>query len=138
MGKSRLLEEADAYKGKVVAQAEGDASRFRQIYTEYAKAPEVTRQRMYLDTMQQILASSSKVVIDSKGSGNLLYLPLDKLIATTAPQAPGAAQEAAVQQARPQAPTPAADNSPAPPRPDALSGESRTREAMRNRERGDR
>ncbi|HMV62059.1 MAG TPA: FtsH protease activity modulator HflK [Rhodocyclaceae bacterium] len=137
---SRLLEEADAYKGRVVAQAEGDASRFRQIYTEYAKAPEVTRQRMYLETMQQIMSNSSKVVIDSKGSGNLLYLPLDKLIAATAAQASGAATPEAAAQTRPQVPAAAvaADNSPAPPRPDALSGESRTREAMRNRERGDR
>ena len=137
---SRLLEEADAYKGRMVAQAEGDASRFRQIYTEYAKAPEVTRQRMYLETMQQIMSNSSKVVIDSKGSGNLLYLPLDKLIAATAAQASGAVTPEAAAQTRPQVPAAAvaADNSPAPPRPDALSGESRTREAMRNRERGDR
>ena len=64
--------------------AEGDASRFRQIYTEYAKAPEVTRQRMYLDTMQQIYANTSKVLVDAKGQGNLLYLPLDKLMQATA------------------------------------------------------
>src|SRR5574343_1182139 len=81
---SRLLEEASAYKSRVVAQAEGDAARFKQVYVEYAKAPEVTRQRIYLDTMQQIFANTSKVVTDTKGSGNLLYLPLDKLVQMSA------------------------------------------------------
>jgi len=83
---ARLLEEAEGYKRRVIATAEGDASRFRQIVTEYAKAPEVTRSRMYLDTMQQVYANTSKILIDSKGQGNLLYLPLDKLM-----QAAGAA-----------------------------------------------
>ena len=132
---SRLFEEADAYKGRVVAQAEGDASRFRQIYTEYAKAPEVTRQRMYLDTMQQIYSSTSKVLVDSRGSGNLLYLPLDKILQATAPTVQGATAEPAPAV---RAPTPVAENVPTPPRADALSGETRTRESMRNRERGER
>ena len=77
---ARLMEEANGYKQRVIATAEGDASRFRQINTEYAKAPEVTRSRMYIETMQQIFANTSKVMIDAKGQGNLLYLPLDKLI----------------------------------------------------------
>ncbi len=77
---ARLLQEADGYKQRLIATAEGDASRFRQINTEYAKAPEVTRSRMYLETMQQIYASTSKVMVDAKGQGNLLYLPLDKLM----------------------------------------------------------
>ena len=77
---SRLFEESEGYKQRVIATAEGDASRFTQIYTEYAKAPEVTRSRMYLDTMQEVYANTSKVLVDSKGQGNLLYLPLDKLI----------------------------------------------------------
>lgn len=80
---ARLLEEANGYKQRVISTAEGDASRFRQIVTEYAKAPEVTRQRMYLETMQQIFASTSKVMVDAKGQGNLLYLPLDKLMQAT-------------------------------------------------------
>lgn len=85
---ARLLEEANGYRQRVVVAAEGDASRFRQIVTEYAKAPEVTRQRMYLDTMQQMFSNASKVLVDTKGQGSLLYLPLDKLIQSTAPAAP--------------------------------------------------
>ncbi len=99
---ARLMEEAEGYKQRVISSAEGDASRFRQVYTEYAKAPEVTRQRMYLETMQQIYANTTKVMIDAKGQGNLLYLPLDKLMnaaagAAVAPQGliDGATQGAA-------------------------------------------
>ena len=77
---ARLMQEADGYKQRLIATAEGDASRFKQINTEYAKAPEVTRSRMYLETMQQIYSSTSKVMVDAKGQGNLLYLPLDKLM----------------------------------------------------------
>ena len=91
---ARLLEEANGYKQRVIATAEGDASRFRQVNAEYAKAPEVTRQRMYIETMQQVFANTSKVLIDAKGQGNLLYLPLDKLMQATAgiaATAPGAA-----------------------------------------------
>ena len=81
---ARLTEEAKGYTGRIVAQAEGDAERFKQIYTEYAKAPGVTRDRMYLDTMQQVFSNVSKVLVDSKQGSNLLYLPLDKIIAQTA------------------------------------------------------
>jgi membrane protease subunit HflK len=81
---SRLIEEANGYKGRVIANAEGEASRFRQILTEYSKAPEVTRQRMYIETVQQMLVNSSKIMLDAKGSGNLLYLPLDKLMQAAA------------------------------------------------------
>jgi len=77
---ARLMQEADGYKQRLVATAQGDASRFTQINTEYAKAPEVTRSRMYLETMQQVYSSTSKVMVDAKGQGNLLYLPLDKLM----------------------------------------------------------
>jgi len=78
---ARLMEEASGYKQSVIANAEGDASRFKQILAEYEKAPQVTRERMYLDMMQQIMTSSSKVMIDQKSSnGSLLYLPLDKLM----------------------------------------------------------
>lgn len=135
---SRLMEEADAHKNRVVAQAEGDASRFKQIYAEYAKAPEVTRQRMYLETMQQVFTNSSKVLVDTRSSSNLLSLPLDKLIQATAAQAPAAVVgDPAAAAARP-AQMPAVVEGAAPPRPDALSGEARTRESTRNRERGDR
>jgi len=81
---ARLEEEANAHKQRVVAQAEGDVSRFKQVLTEYSKAPQVTRDRMYLDTMQQVLSSSTKVVVDQKGGNNLLYLPLDKLMQMSA------------------------------------------------------
>ncbi len=77
---ARLIEEANGYKASVLNTAQGDASRFRQILTEYEKAPGVTRERMYLDTMQQILSSTSKVIVDQKGGQNLLYLPLDRIM----------------------------------------------------------
>ena len=77
---ARLLQEAQGYKQSVIAKAEGDASRFKQILAVYNTAPKVTRERMYIDTMQQILSSTSKIMVDQKNSNNLLYLPLDKLI----------------------------------------------------------
>jgi len=80
----RLVKEAEAYKTMVTENAAGNASRFNQILTEYQKAPAVTRDRMYLDTMQQIFTSASKVMVDAKAGSNLLYLPLDKLISQTA------------------------------------------------------
>ena len=79
-GAARQIEEANAYKGQVVAKAEGEAQRFERILVEYQKAPEVTRQRLYLETMEQVLSSSSKVMVDVKGGNNLMYLPLDRMI----------------------------------------------------------
>jgi membrane protease subunit HflK len=76
---SRLKEEADAYKARIVAQAQGDAQRFKSVLAEYQKAPQVTRDRMYLDTMQQIYSNVTKVLVDSRQGSNLLYLPLDKI-----------------------------------------------------------
>jgi membrane protease subunit HflK len=89
---ARLTEEATGYRQSLISTAQGDASRFRQLLTEYERAPQVTRERLYLETMQQILTSTSKVVVDSKGGQNLLYLPLDqlmKLSSTPAVQSPG-------------------------------------------------
>src|SRR5690349_2926420 len=77
---SRLLQESEGYKQRVIANAEGEASRFKQVLAEYSKAPGITRERMYIDTMQQILSATNKIMLDYKGSGNLLYLPLDKLM----------------------------------------------------------
>lgn len=77
---ARLLQEAEGYNQRVIANAEGDASRFSAVVTEYAKAPQVTRQRLYLESMQQIFANTGKLLVDTKGQGNLLYLPLDKLM----------------------------------------------------------
>jgi membrane protease subunit HflK len=80
----RLMQEAEAYRSMVTENAAGNAARFSQVMTEYQKAPAVTRDRMYLDTMQQIFTSASKVMVDAKSGSNLLYLPLDKLITQTA------------------------------------------------------
>ena len=77
---ARLSAEASGYQQRVIAAAEGDASRFKQVLTEYQKAPAVTRERLYLDMMQQVLSNTTKVLVDQKGTGNLLYLPLDKLM----------------------------------------------------------
>lgn len=80
---SRLKEESEAYKARIVAQAEGDAQRFRSVLTEYQKAPQVTRDRMYLDAMQQVYSSVTKVLVESRQGSNLLYLPLDKIMQMT-------------------------------------------------------
>ncbi|MFZ2267130.1 MAG: FtsH protease activity modulator HflK [Azonexus sp.] len=102
---ARLMQEAEGHKQRVISTADGDASRFKQIQTEYAKAPEVTRQRMYLETMQQVYSNTSKVLIDAKGQGNLLYLPLDKLMQATAATAAAAAETpTSVQSGRPAVP----------------------------------
>ena len=77
---SRLKEESEAYKARIVAQAEGDSQRFRSVLTEFQKAPQVTRDRMYIDAMQQVYSSVTKVMIDSRQGSNLLYLPLDKIM----------------------------------------------------------
>ena len=77
---SRIVEDARAYQDRVVRQAEGEASRFEALLTEYEKAPRVTRDRLYLDAIEEVYGNTNKVLIDSEGSGNLLYLPIDKLI----------------------------------------------------------
>lgn len=76
---ARILEEAQGYKQKIIAKAQGDASRFEQILTEYQKAPEINRTRMYLDALESVLGETDTVMVDVKGGNNLLYLPLDKL-----------------------------------------------------------
>jgi modulator of FtsH protease HflK len=122
---SRLLQEAEGYRARLVATAEGEATRFSKLYAEYAKAPEVTRQRLYLETMQQVFANTSKVMIDTKGSGNLLYLPLDKLM--NAAGATVATPPSEVVPERPSAPASAMENR-----------DVRTRGSLGTRERGDR
>ena len=117
---SRLLQEADGYKQRVIANAQGDASRFKQILVEYSKAPKVTRDRMYLDTIQQMMTNSSKVLVDQKGGNNMLYLPLDKLIQSTG-AGPGLADAPPVK--APEAVVPAVEST------------ARSREAFRSRER---
>jgi membrane protease subunit HflK len=81
---SRLKEESEAYKARIVAQAQGDAQRFRSVLTEYQKAPQVTRDRMYTDAMQQVYTNVTKVMVESRQGSNLLYLPLDKIMQMTA------------------------------------------------------
>ena len=98
---ARLLQEADGYKQRLIAMAEGDASRFRQVNAEYSKAPEVTRNRMYLETMQQVYSNTSKVMVDAKGQGNLLYLPLDKLMQAAGSVVPQGVANEPQQPARP-------------------------------------
>ena len=75
-----MVEGARAYKSRVVADAEGETSRFLALAGEYQKAPAVTRERLYLETMEQVLGSSTKIIVDTKGTGNMVYLPLDKLL----------------------------------------------------------
>lgn len=77
---SRQLEEAEAYRAQVVAIAEGEASRFSQLLTAYEASPRVTRERLYLDAVENVMSRSRKVVVDTKGSNQMLYLPLDKLV----------------------------------------------------------
>jgi membrane protease subunit HflK len=117
---ARLLEESEGYKQRVIASSEGEASRFKQVLVEYSKAPAVTRDRLYIDMMQQVLSSTSKIMVDQKGGGNLLYLPLDKLIQTSGPSTlPGPAAELPASSMQEVVPDSAA----------------RTREAFRGRER---
>ena len=119
---ARLKQEADGYKARIVAQAQGDTQRFSSVLTEYQKAPQVTRERMYLDAMQEIYSGVNKVFIDSRAAGNLLYLPIDKLMQSAGAQAAAAPGPAA------QAPAPApAAQAPAP--------DARTRDNARSRER---
>jgi len=114
---ARLILEAEGYRQRVIERAQGDAARFRQVVAEYNKAPQVTRDRLYIDTMQQILSNTTKVLIDQKGGSNLLYLPLDKIMQMT-----GAGQ---------------AENAPKPPEstPVPEPSTARSREAFRARER---
>ena len=92
---ARLQEESQAYQARVVANAEGNASRFKQVLAEYQKAPAVTRDRMYFETMQQIFTSTTKLMIDTKNGNNMIYLPLDKLINQTLSSEPAPAAKPA-------------------------------------------
>jgi modulator of FtsH protease HflK len=91
---ARLTEEAQGYRSRVIAQAEGDAQRFKSVLAEYQKAPQVTRDRLYIETMQSIYSNVSKVMVDSRSGSNLLYLPLDKLLQQAGAVAPASAAAA--------------------------------------------
>jgi membrane protease subunit HflK len=127
---ARLQQEAQGYKERVIAAAEGDASRFKQVLTEYSKAPQVTRDRLYLETMQQIFSNTSKVVVESRGNGNLLYLPLDRLM-----QSVGAESARSPTDVRGEgsSSTPAASS--APPAAAPVAPPASPRDSLRNRER---
>lgn len=120
---ARLREQAEGYRARVVAEAEGDAERFSQVLAEYQKAPGVTRDRLYIDAMRTVYSNVTKVMVDARSNSNLLYLPLDKLIA----QSTGAPAPAA---AAPSAPAPEA-------LPSALgaNNDSRSRDGARSRDR---
>ncbi|MBI5329575.1 MAG: FtsH protease activity modulator HflK [Betaproteobacteria bacterium] len=122
---ARLIEEANGHKQRVVAQAEGEAVRFTKVLSEYSKAPQVTRERLYQDTMQQIMSNITKVVVDDKQGGNLLYLPLDKLMQMAQPAGAANPSSPVIVEAAP-------ISHAAPTEP------SRSRDAMRNREREER
>ena len=117
---SRLTAEAQGYRQRVLANAEGEASRFKQVLTEYNKAPQVTRDRMYIETVQQIMSSTSKILLDAKGGGNLLYLPLDKIMQMSAGALPGG--------------PPSSQQSLVEPTPNPNSA-ARSRDALRDRQR---
>ncbi|NVM74886.1 membrane protease subunit HflK [Duganella sp. SG902] len=132
---SRLMQEAEGYRSMVVENATGNASRFKQVLVEYQKAPAVTRDRMYLETMQQIFSSASKVMVDAKSGSNLLYLPLDKLIAQAAATD---AQAAAARAAQAQSSLPSSSTTlPSELMPSVevnRTRDSRSRESLRDRE----
>jgi membrane protease subunit HflK len=119
---ARLREEAEGYRQRVIAQADGDAQRFRAVLAEYEKAPQVTRDRLYLETMQQVYSNVSKVMVESRNGSNLLYLPLDKLLQ------PGGNAAAASTAPTGASPEPAAIGS-------AASTDVRSRDGGRSRDR---
>jgi membrane protease subunit HflK len=113
---ARLKEEAEGYRARVVEQSEGDAARFRQIVTEYNKSQQVTRDRLYIEAMQQIMTNTTKVIVDQKGGNSLIYLPLEKIM-----QMSGSGQETAAR--------------PAESAPPQEPSTARSREAFRSRDR---
>ena len=122
---SRLNEEAQAYKARIVAQAQGDAQRFRSVLVEYQKAPQVTRDRLYLESMQQIYGNVTKVLVDTRQGSNMLYLPLDKIMQMSSSGEGTSPTAASAVPAAPFAPT----------APATSSTDPRARETARSRER---
>ncbi len=124
---SRLLQESEGYRARVIANAEGEASRFTKILAEYQKAPAVTRDRMYIEVMQQIFTSTTKIMVDTKSNNNMIYLPLDKLIAQTAAESAAALQQSPAPTGETQLPSSEGVRLPEPRPRDSRS--SRDREA---------
>lgn len=121
-GAARLMQEAEGYKSRITAQAQGDSQRFKSLLAEYQRAPQVTRDRLYLETMQQIYASTTKVMVESRQGGNMLFLPLDKIMQQVAQGGVAAAEPAPVAPPSSSAPPPA-------------SSDARNRDNARGRER---
>ncbi len=117
------MQEASAFKEQVIAQAQGETSRFEQLLAAYRKAPEVTRERLYLETLETVLSRASKVLVDVNGTNNLLYLPLDRLLKSGEAAGAGAAGGASAE-ALPAAPAP----------DDGSAAATRLRELNRGRE----
>ena len=129
---SRLKEEADGYKARIVAQAMGDAQRFRSVLAEYQKAPQVTRDRMYLDAMQHIYGNVTKVLVDSRQGSNLLYLPLDKIMQMATPGMADPAAPAISSAGAASSPSSAPSGVPVP------GTDGRARDGLRSRDRDSR
>jgi membrane protease subunit HflK len=132
---ARLREEAAGYAARVVAQAEGDAQRFKSVYTEYQKAPGVTRDRLYIDTMQQIYSNVTKVMVDARQGNNLLYLPLDKLIQSSGNGVNGAPVTVVPSTPGTSAPASGSTDLPANTTPPVSAQDGRSRDNLRSRER---
>lgn len=124
---SRLIQEAEGYSARVLATAQGDSQRFKAVLAEYKSAPAVMRDRMYIDTMQQVLSNVTKVYVDTRQGNSLLYLPLDKLLQQSA--AESVQKPAVAAGSAPEAPASAAANT---------SVDNRTRDALRSRDRDSR
>ena len=144
----RLIQEAEGYKARVMATAEGDAARFKQVHTEYAKAPGVTRDRMYIDSMREMYNNVTKVLVDTTKNNSLLYLPLDKLVAqVTAESAQIAAGQTSGNTPTGSVTVGGATGNPAAPFSNNTTnlspsntpsiGASEKRDGLRNRDRGD-
>jgi len=129
---ARLREEAAGYAARVVAQAEGDSQRFKSVLTEYQKAPGVTRDRLYIDTMQQVYSNVTKVMVDARQGSNMLYLPLDKIMQLTAANGTPAAGQSATTATTA---TPPVTEPASPVAPSAAAQDARSRDGLRSRER---
>ena len=112
---ARVRQDAEAYRDRVVRDAEGEAGRFEALLVEYQKAPRVTRDRLYLDAIEEVYSNSNKVIIDSEGAGNLLYLPLDHLMRGSNPSAGGSGSNRASDSSMPEV-NPDAEGNPNDPR----------------------
>jgi modulator of FtsH protease HflK len=124
---SRLQQEADGYKARIVARAQGDAQRFKSLLAEYQHAPQVTRDRLYIDAMQEIYSNVTKVMVETRAGGNMLFLPLDKIMQQVASS--GAAQQQP-------APAPAPDPNASVPLPGSAPSSSTSASDARTRDNG--